>query len=88
MHITDEHVSEAFDHFHTVATLHFTKPPAEQLAAIKAYGEYLGMSDVAIQALIQRTTDFVPKELERAKGWIVMGFFLGLTSAERSSESK
>lgn len=88
MHITDKHVSEAFEHFHVFAELHGGKPQAEQQEPLRAYREYVGMTDSGYEALDEHTRTFVPKALmDKARGWVAIGFLLGLDTAQRSVES-
>ncbi len=85
MPITEEHVSEAFDHLKTIASLHFQKEFSDQFEAIKNYGQYLGLTEEAFDELTAQTDSFV--SVQRARGWVIIGFLIGLQTAVGSSES-
>jgi hypothetical protein len=89
MLITDEHIDGAFDQVETISSLHHGKDAIEQYDAVRAYQEYLGLTQEAADHMIKRVREFVPDELEPvATGWVIMGILVGLSSALKCIESE
>jgi hypothetical protein len=85
--VTDEHIGRAFDQVETISSLHHGKPAMEQFNAVKAFQEYLGMTEEANARLHTRIESFVPEPLVAvASGWLVVGFMLGLAAAQNAVE--
>jgi hypothetical protein len=82
--IQDEHIAEAFQHFTVIAQLHGDEEAEDQFEAVKAYMEFLGLNEDAINELITQVKEFVPEALTRAHGWVIIGFLMGLTAVQRS----
>ena len=81
MQITADSVQRGFEHLEILGSLHFHKPPEEQMEAMTLVLESYGMNEEARNKLIESLTGFVPHKLWQARGWVLMGFLAGLASA-------
>lgn len=86
MTLESSHVVEAFDHLKMMANLHHDKKTEDIYAAMQTYGLFLGMSEDAFDELTDQVVSFVPQRMSRASGWIIVGYLLGLTSAQRATQ--
>lgn len=86
MHITGEHIGEAFDQIDTFARIHFSEPVQDRLQALEAFQEYLGVTEEASAVLLERVTGFVSADREEATRWLYIGVVLGLSAAAKASE--
>lgn len=86
MAVKDSAVAEGFKHLETIAALHFHRPPQEQMEAVTNVMASFGMDDEAIQTLVDNLGRIVPEEYWQARGWVMMGFIAGLSTAQNSTE--
>lgn len=87
MEVKEDAVKHAFTHLEDIASLHFHKPPEEQVEAMTLVMESFGMDEDAREKLIEELKEFVPKRMWHARGWLLMGFLAGLSAAQNASES-
>jgi DNA mismatch repair protein MutH len=86
MTVESSHVTGAFDHLKMMANLHHDKKNEDIYTAMQTYGLFLGMTEDAFEELTEQVVSFVPQRMRRASGWIIVGYLLGLTSAQRATQ--
>lgn len=87
MVISDDDVAKGFDHLETIAAVHYGKSSEEYAEAIGTLSEFFGMNEEAQGYLLARVSDFVPSGREEAKPWVIIGFLIGMATAQYGSES-
>lgn len=87
MVITDNDVGRGFDHLETIAAVHYGKSAEEYAEAIGTLSEFFGMDEEAQTYLLTRVSEFVPSTRSEAKSWVIIGFLIGMATAQYGSES-
>lgn len=80
-----EAVDRAFDKFELFHNLHLASGVDNQLEAISAFQEGLGLSDEAKTRVYDRVLRFRPRDSGEPFtliGWMLVGIFIGLLIAE------
>lgn len=87
MVIIDDDIAKGFDHLETIAAVHYGKSAEEYAEAIGNLSEFFGMDEIAQGYLLARVSDFVPTGREEAKPWVIIGFLIGMATAQYGSKS-
>ncbi|MDB5280840.1 MAG: hypothetical protein JWR61_5795 [Ferruginibacter sp.] len=87
LEISDENVEYGFSHLETIAAIHHGKSAVEYKDAITALAEYFGMDDAAQDTLLARVHTFVPESKASARTWVIIGFLIGMATAQNGLES-
>lgn len=86
--ITDDNVGFGFKHLETIAEIHHGNSQEEYAEAITALAEYFGMAGNAQVKLLECVRDFVPESQADARSWVIIGFLIGMATAQNGLESK
>jgi hypothetical protein len=87
MQVTDDHIAKGFEHLETIAMVHYGKDSREYAEAISALSEFFGLDHSAQSYLIERVGDFVPDSRAAARSWVIIGFLIGMATAQHGIES-
>jgi hypothetical protein len=86
--ISDDNVDFGFSHLETIASIHYGKSPEEYKESIEALAEYFGMDDAAQMRMLARVGEFVPESKRDARSWVIIGFLIGLATAQNGIDSE
>lgn len=87
MVVSRDDIQEGFAHLERFAAIHYGSDPHEASAALHTLGEYLGMDEDAMVAIVEGAYGYVPEDRLEAARWVIMGFFIGMTTVNRALES-
>lgn len=88
MEVKEESIEQGFNHLETLAQLHFHKSPMEQMEAMTNVMASFGMDERAIVTLSEKLTSLVPDSHWAARGWVLIGYVAGLSTAQNAAESE